>query len=240
MSNCPICDTKLTIANKPMFKTGLLANGETICHPCKVRTINNGIEGKLTQYTPNDLIEMFSSENERIDIINKQIENSKTPNATNWLGKKEVKELPNIIQSNEVIKCLIQGIYNKGNGLLVLTDKRLIFIDKGFVNLKTEDFPLKRISSIQFESGILYAKIKIHTSSNIAEIENVDKVQGKEFVNFVKSQIEESENNGNKSKVIQQQPDILLQIEKLSELKDKGILTEDEFNDKKAKLLEQL
>ena len=39
---------------------------------------------------------------------------------------------------------------------LVATNKRLIFVDKGFVvGLKVEDFPYDKISSIQYETGIL-------------------------------------------------------------------------------------
>ena len=38
----------------------------------------------------------------------------------------------------------------------------------------------------------------------------------------------------------QSQPDVLEQIEKLAKLKDAGILTEEEFNQKKAVLLEKL
>ena len=41
--------------------------------------------------------------------------------------------------------------------------------------------------------------------------------------------------------VIQQnQPDVLEQIQKLASLKDAGILSEEEFNKKKAELLEKL
>lgn len=251
MSNCPLCNTSITFTNKPTFKSGVLANGETICQPCKMKTINYGVKGKLNQYSPEELKDIFNVKEQQNDLNdNKKIENIKrienqiaqsaTPNATNFFGRKEVNELPNIIQENEIIKSLIQGTYNNGSGILVLTDKRMIFVDKGVLSLKTEDFPLSKITSIQFESGLLLAKIKIHTSSNVAEIANVEKDAGKLFVDFARNQIEEHESKGSNSQPIQQQPDILGQIEKLAELKDKGILTEAEFNEKKTKLLEQL
>lgn len=41
-------------------------------------------------------------------------------------------------------------------------------------------------------------------------------------------------------KETQSQPDVLEQIEKLAKLKDAGVLTEEEFNQKKAVLLEKL
>lgn len=246
MANCAICDTKLKFTNTPTFKAGVLTTGETICQSCLMKTLD--FDKKVKQMSLEELKikladkEITEQENKqetqaRVDRIQEQIKNSKTPNATNFFGRKEVEELPKLIQENETITALIQGSYNNGTGLLVLSDKRLIFIDKGFVNLKTEDFPLNKISSVQFESGMVFAKIKIHTSSNIAEISNIDKNFGRQFVDLTRSNIEGSEGGGGNSSG---QPDVLEQIKKLSELKDQGILTEEEFNNKKTDLLSKL
>jgi len=59
------------------------------------------------------------------------------------------------------------------------------------------------------------------------------------FVEFVRDNIGSSPETANQNK--QKQPDdVLSQIEKLSELKDKGIITEDEFISKKEKLLTKI
>jgi len=59
------------------------------------------------------------------------------------------------------------------------------------------------------------------------------------FVDFVRDNIGNSPGTANQNKQ-KQAGDVLSQIEKLSELKDKGIITEDEFISKKEKLLTKI
>jgi len=59
------------------------------------------------------------------------------------------------------------------------------------------------------------------------------------FVEFVRDNIGSSPETANQNKQ-KQADDVLSQIEKLSELKDKGIITEDEFISKKEKLLTKI
>ena len=84
-----------------------------------------------------------------------------------FLGRKEIKELPSILWEDEKVENIIQGTYNNGNGVLVATNIRLVFVDKGLLfGLKVEDFPYDKISSIQYETGILMGKLTIFTSGN--------------------------------------------------------------------------
>ena len=72
------------------------------------------------------------------------------------VGKSEIKELPNIIRDDETIKDIVSGFYASHSGILVATDKRLIFVCKGLMwGLTVEDFPFDKISSIQYELGML-------------------------------------------------------------------------------------
>lgn len=152
-------------------------------------------------------------------------------------GRKELKELPNILSNNEIIKGVIIGFYNGGTGILVATDRRLIFIDKGiFYGLKTEDFGLDKISSIQFESGLLMATIKIMASGNLAKIENVDKVLGKTFCEMVRNLLSEPKSTPVQN-TTSSKDDFIDKLERLGKLKADGILTQEEFDSQKAKLL---
>ena len=95
-----------------------------------------------------------------LDEIKKQI--SSISETSKLIGRKEIKELPDILCEDEVVENLIQGFYNNGNGILVATNKRLIFIDKGLLyGLKVEDFPLDKISTIQYSTGMLMGKLTI-------------------------------------------------------------------------------
>lgn len=158
-----------------------------------------------------------------------------------FIAKKEIKELPNILWENEQVENLILGFYNNGNGILVGTSKRLIFIDKGLISLKVEDFPYDKITSIQYETGWVFGKLTIFSSGNKAVIDNVEKNQTKAFGEWVRARI--SSNTQNQIQTppqTQTQPngdDTIAKLEKLAKLKEQGILTQEEFDSQKAKIL---
>lgn len=107
-----------------------------------------------------------------------------------FLGRKEIKELPNILWHDETIENMIMGTYNNGNGILVATNRRLVFVDKGFLfGLTVEDFSYDKISSIQYETGILLGKLTIFTSGNKAIIDNVEKPKVRTFGDWVRARI---------------------------------------------------
>ena len=161
-----------------------------------------------------------------------------------FLGRKEIKELPNILWGDEIVENMIQGTYNNGNGILVATNRRLVFVDKGILyGLKVEDFAYDKISSIQYETGILFGKLTIFTSGNKAIIENVIKAKVRTFGDWVRARVsapatnqierQNSLSQNNSEGTI----DIADQIERLAKLKEKGHLTEEEFTAQKRKFL---
>lgn len=166
-----------------------------------------------------------------------------------FFGKKEIKELPNILWEDEELEKLVQGYYAKGNGILVATNKRLIFIDKGlFYGLRVEDFPYDKISSIQYSTGMMFGKITIFTSGNKAEIEQVEKGQVKVFSEYVRARIsstkehasysnQEKKKSLNTNGTSKNDDDLIVLLEGLGKLKEQGMLTEEEFSAKKKQLL---
>jgi hypothetical protein len=203
---------------------------------------------KEEQKKANALVEMQEKAAEeeqqkaKLEEVKTTIKNLKIDGISGFLGKKEINELPKILAANETLDHMIQGFYNNGNGILVSTDRRLIFIDKGLLyGVKVEDFPLDKISSIQYETGLLLGKVKIHSTSNVATIENVDKSAARKFSEFVRDKLSRPKEQA--APVIVQaaaQPSVIEQIEKLAQLKEKGILSDDEFAEQKKKLLEKL
>ena len=154
-----------------------------------------------------------------------------------FFGRKEIKELPTILWENEVVKDIVQGYYNNGQGVLVATDRRLIFIDKGiFVGLKVEDFPYDRISSIQYKTGFLMGEITIFASGNEAEIAHVDKAKTRSFSEGVRARISNTEPASSGPST--DGGDTISKLERLAKLHAQGILNADEFYREKRKILE--
>lgn len=158
-----------------------------------------------------------------------------------FLGRKEIKELPSILWDDENVENIIQGTYNNGNGILVATNRRLVFVDKGFLfGLKVEDFPYDKISSIQYETGILMGKLTIFTSGNKAIIDNVIKAKVRVFGDSVRAKIsapKETTTQTTPVAVAQHPIDVADQLERLAKLKEQGILSEEEFTQQKKKIL---
>lgn len=248
MANCANCSIQLKFMNTPTFGTGKLNDGNVLCMDCfkKVNKINPGIGFKLKNYSTAQITELFEQKNVanekvnlRLDEVKLQISNLNLSGGASFLGRREISELPSILAQNEQIDNLAQGTFNNGQGILVSTDRRLLFIDKGMLyGLKVEDFPLDKISSIQYETGLLLGSIKIFTTSNIAKIDNVEKVSARNFAEFVRNKLsdpkQEITTNSNS------EPSVLDQLEKLAKLKENGILTDYEFTEQKKKLLEKL
>ena len=173
----------------------------------------------------------------RVARINEQI--SKLDNASRLFGRREIMELPNILWDSEQILDIVQGSYNTGLGILVSTDRRLIFVDKGMIyGLRVEDFPNDKITSIQYETKLVFGTITIFASGNKAVVENVDKNQARAFAEGVRARL--SSGSAPATPAVSgdhTEDDMVGQLEKLATLKEKGILTEEEFAAKKRQLL---
>ena len=161
------------------------------------------------------------------------------------ITRKEIKELPQILWDDEHIHAIISGFYNKGNGLLLASTSRLIFVDKGILGgMKVEDFPLNQVSSIQYETGIMFGKVTIFTSSNKATIEQVEKQAAKRFAEVSRRLISKKESAETGESVKQQEikskksSGNLSELERLAKLYEAGHLSDEEFAKSKSKLLD--
>jgi hypothetical protein len=177
------------------------------------------------------------SEKSRLDEIREELK--KLDISPTIFARKEIHELSDILSAHEKIVYLVEG-RNKTNNhhiILVATDRRLIFVDKEFMyGLKVEDFSYSKISSIQYETGIMLASIDIQVTDDVVEIDGVGKYHAELFCEKVRefmSRPEESIQN-------KPEPSILDQLEQLGRLKESGVLSEEEFLEQKKKLVDKL
>ena len=184
----------------------------------------------------------------RLQEIRDQLASSLDGVAT-LLGRREVNDLPNILSDDEQIRGALQGRYGGGEGLLVATDRRMVFVDKKLIGnrVKVEDFPYDSVSSIQYELKILFATVTIFASGNKAEIEQVmPKALARSFCEAVRALISGgtdgrlADRDGvsvqpeSKPTGVEQMADAL---ERLADLRDRGLLSDEEFAEQKRSLL---
>jgi hypothetical protein len=117
------------------------------------------------------------------------IETAKAAMSTRFGGKKELKKLDEHLYPDETVRRMATGQYGGGVGLVVMTDRRVLFVREGMVGSKFEDFPLAQVSSVQWASGMTGGKMTIFASGNKAEIQNMNKNDGRALADDLRARI---------------------------------------------------
>ena len=172
-----------------------------------------------------------------------------------FLTWKEIKELHNILDDNEIIKYATSGILDNnaakelygassstlGTLLLVLTDVRILFIDKGLIyGVKVAEIPLDVINSVTYTKGLLFGGITISHSSKAFNVTHVEKETAKMFSDKAREQVKifkDAPKNvafSNRDIVVKS---VVEQMKEMKELLDLDIITQEEFDLKKKQLL---
>lgn len=157
-----------------------------------------------------------------------------------FFTKKELNYLPEILNDGEEIIAFTSGLMDGNTWLITLTDKRIIFLDKGMIyGLEQTVINLDKINSVSGKTGIMFGEIFIEDGAKERHIKNVWKKTVKPFTNLVMEAIENHRNKLHSPQAVQQQAeeDPYAKLEKLAGLKDKGIISEEEFNATKQKIL---
>lgn len=158
--------------------------------------------------------------------------------------KKNLLSVEEHLEKGETIKASVFGAYEGKlmgkdmlrNGVFVATEKRLLFFAKKLFGYDLETVPYKSLSSIEKSKSAMGHTVTIFASGNKAKMKWINAGNIVELTQYVNSKI----NTENTSTVTSNKNDIPLHIQKLSELKNKGILTEEEFSNKKSELLAKM
>jgi len=152
--------------------------------------------------------------------------------ALKMFGRKEIRHLANVLDFGEFVHAI--GIGNLGGkmGVVTLTDRRLIFLEKSIGSENLVEFALASIGAISLGKKMGGETLTISHSGTSATITTLQHGQGDAI--------------SRKFREIKDQPtattapaavDPIEQIERLAGLRDKGILSEDEFQAQKTQLL---
>jgi len=123
-------------------------------------------------------------------------------------------------------------------GVFIATDRRLVFFGKKMFGFDLESFPYSSISSIEFSKGFMGHTISFFASGNNVKMKWIKTDNIAAFVGHIRSNMGKKENSGALSSA--QPIDPIEQIRKLAELKDSGLITEQEFTSKKQEMLSRM
>lgn len=166
---------------------------------------------------------------DKLDIKNSRIRNPI------YGTRKELREIPKVLEDHEEILFMIPGAWGGASWLIVCTDKRIIFLDKGYVfRFNMKEIPVDKINSIESKRGLIFGEIHMWDGADKTVITHCLKDDVQRFVtavNFAKSK--QRENNF-------KQRDTQLRIQELKELQEllnAEILTKEEFEREKQRIL---
>ena len=89
---------------------------------------------------------------------------------------KELDVLPDVLAPYEQVLGFSSGYLDGNSWLIVITDQRILFLDKGmFFGLKQVSIELSRVNSFETQSGLLFGEILIGANAGVYRIEQVFK-----------------------------------------------------------------
>lgn len=147
------------------------------------------------------------------------------------------KEAMSHLEQGEEIITAVMGAYESEilgqdtvrNGVFLATNKRVVFYGKKMFGYDLEVFPYSNISSIETSKELMGHKITFFASGNKVKMKWINVGEINEFVNYVKENIGEKSSGSSTSAADE--------IRKYKELLDEGIITAEEFEQKKKQLL---
>lgn len=179
----------------------------------------------------------------RLKEIKKQLESLRAN--LSLFTKGEIKELPYVLDLDEKILAIIDAQFAKTTdaGILLVTPKRIISVSKAmFSPAKVNEFLNDNILEVSFVKNFVSPNIRIHTKEKTVEFESFfNKDYAEDFYQFISKIYNKEE--ASKASFPEQNTvseSVLEQLEKLGQLRENGILTEEEFTSQKKKLLEKL
>ncbi|MFC3157824.1 protein of unknown function [Chryseobacterium arachidis] len=179
----------------------------------------------------------------RLKEIKRELEGLKAN--LSMFTKGEIKELPHILGLDETILAITDAQFVKTTdaGILLVTPKRIISVSKVMFSLaKVHEYLNENIVEVSFVKNFLSPVIKIHTADKIAEFESFfNKDYAEDFYNFIGKIYNKEKPQTNSEEVKKfSSEEVFEQLEKLAQLRESGILTEEEFAEQKKKLLDKL
>ena len=122
-------------------------------------------------------------------------------------GAGEVKHLPGILNKDEVVKYVIYaGIQAVGNGLLIATDSRLLFVDKSRSGVTTKEFSYDKITYVSYKKGAVLGKMFLFEDGYRTVFQGLSNDEAEGFAQYITWFISESLGVDVSKKVVEDPP----------------------------------
>jgi hypothetical protein len=161
------------------------------------------------------------------------------------LADEETEEAEKYVDPNEKLRAIIEGAVDGQTSLnrLAVTDTRIIFYPKGggflasFSKTSAIFLDYDQIVTVQGKKGMVMGEIGISTKDRIVRFKDM----AKDDVDSISNLISKLKSKAKTQQVVSPARDSAFdQLKKLAELRQMGAITEEEFQEKRKKLLETI
>lgn len=124
----------------------------------------------------------------------------------------------------------------------VATNKRVAIKIPQFTGNDERSVPYDSITSVDLDTGLVRKRLTLQTPGQTYHIGagSTEKDELREMAKFIRQKISETKQPSTPQAEPAEQESPVDQLEKLSDLHEKGVLTDDEFQDKKEELLDKI
>lgn len=177
-----------------------------------------------------------------------------------WGSNREIRKLVTYLHDAETVAYMSAGKYANGIGLIVVTNKRVIFLKDGWFSKTYQDFPFFAISSVKLDSRIIFGDVTLMTEGSgapdghPAKVTNIWRGNAEKIANLISAQAghreqsqtilvsatapsKPSETSTLPVMSAEQKEAYLSGLERLQRLAAGGLLTPDELEASKKRLL---
>jgi hypothetical protein len=130
----------------------------------------------------------------------------------------------------------IMGKDTVRNGVMLATNQRILFYGKRTFGYDLEVFPYENVSSIEMGKSMMGHHIAFFSSGNKVKMKWINQGDIPGFINHVKATIGKSPAK-TRAAATQKSSSVADEIRRFAELRDSGVITEEEFDAKKKQLL---
>lgn len=158
-------------------------------------------------------------------------------------ARREIRSLEGKLNEGETVERIAQGRYEGKEGLVVLTNQRVLFSEEGLTRSRIEDFQLKSISTVQHQTALIAGTITIFASGNKAVIDNiVPKQNAVSFADALRQRLSAASSPATAASPTASADslDPFDRLKRLAELRDAGAISDEDYEAKKRELLSQI
>ncbi|MBV8931965.1 MAG: PH domain-containing protein [Kutzneria sp.] len=98
---------------------------------------------------------------------------------------REMRRLTKHLANDEQVEVMAGGVYGTGRGLVVLTDRRLLFVLEALNRQVAEEFPIEKVSSVRWSAAFTGGSMTIATLGVEVEIAGMNKKDGKQMMDAI-------------------------------------------------------